>query len=194
MKHDPTTTGPTIRLERDGPLIVSGLTNFTNSRGEPIVAGESVRLCRCGASKTKPYCDNTHVDIGFSDEKSDERVPDQLDRYEGEQVTIRDNRGICSHAGYCTSGLPEVWRSATGEVRDATSGYTLRKGERPSGDGDPGGTYRGIYNNDYEFTDAGDLDECNGMSIDRSYGYYVTDAYPWVIKCLVGVPDSSFAR
>ena len=36
--------------------------------------------------------------------------------------------------------------------------------ERPSGDGEPGGTYTGVYNNDYEFSGTGDLDECNGTN------------------------------
>ena len=27
--------------------------------------GESVVLCRCGGSKTKPFCDKTHSEIGF---------------------------------------------------------------------------------------------------------------------------------
>jgi pyruvate oxidase len=119
MTDESTKSNPTIRPQRDGPLIVSGLSSFKNSRGEPIATGKAVRLCRCGASKTKPFCDNTHVDIGFSDEKSDERVPDELDTYDGEQVSILDNRGICSHAGYCTSGLPQVWRSDTEPWIDA---------------------------------------------------------------------------
>ena len=41
-----------------------------------------------------------------------ERTPDRLDVYEGRQITIRDNRGACSHAAYCTDGLPSVWRTA----------------------------------------------------------------------------------
>jgi hypothetical protein len=82
----------------------------------------------------------------------------------------------------------------TGEVREATSGYTLKQGERPSGDGEPGGVYSGVYNNDYEFGGTGDLDECNGMTIDGNYGYYVTNAYPWVMKCFTGTPDPSFAK
>jgi CDGSH-type Zn-finger protein len=27
--------------------------------------GEAVVLCRCGGSKTKPFCDKTHSQIGF---------------------------------------------------------------------------------------------------------------------------------
>jgi len=102
---------PVIRLEKDGPLVVSGLEIFVNSRGEPIRAGGEIRLCRCGNSKRKPFCDNTHKTVGWTDEKSDDRVPDALDRYEGAEVTILDNRGACSHAGFCTSELAKVWRS-----------------------------------------------------------------------------------
>ncbi len=103
---------PTIELKKNGPLKVSGLEAFLNSRGEPIAAKDVVFLCRCGASKNKPFCDGTHKQVGFTDEKSPDRMPDQLDVYEGKEIAIRDNRGGCSHAGYCTSGLPAVWRSA----------------------------------------------------------------------------------
>jgi YHYH protein len=82
----------------------------------------------------------------------------------------------------------------TGQIREAVSGYTLKSGTRPAGDGEPGGSYTGIYNNDYEFSGTGDLDECNGAAIDGNYGYYVTDAYPWVMKCFTGTPDPSFSK
>ena len=76
-------------------------------------------------------------------------------------------------------------------VRAALSGYTLRSGTRPSG---PGGPYDGTYVDDYEFTDAGDLDECNGMTVDGQYGYYLTAGYPWIMGCLRGTPDPSFDK
>jgi thiamine pyrophosphate-dependent acetolactate synthase large subunit-like protein/CDGSH-type Zn-finger protein len=102
---------PTIKPLKNGPLQVTGLARFTNSRGEPIVTKKVISLCRCGASKNKPFCDGTHKAIGWEDAKTDDRVPDKLDEYSGDGHTILDNRGICSHAGYCTDGLPSVWRA-----------------------------------------------------------------------------------
>jgi uncharacterized Fe-S cluster protein YjdI/CDGSH-type Zn-finger protein len=40
----------------------------------------------------------------------DGRVDDKRDDYEGSDITVHDNRGICAHAGYCTDGLPKVFR------------------------------------------------------------------------------------
>lgn len=79
----------------------------------------------------------------------------------------------------------------TGEVRKAVSGYRLKRGVRPSG---PGGRYDGFYIQDWRWTRAGDLDECNGMTIDGQYGYYVTDSYPWLMKCFKGEPNNSFYK
>lgn len=79
-------------------------------------------------------------------------------------------------------------------VRKAVSGYTLKAGTRFEGPNDPGGAYDGRYVDDWEYTGAGDLDECNGMEVDGQYGYYVTDAYPWIIGCLSGTPDASFGK
>ena len=99
--------------------------------------------------------------------------------------------------GFAADGFPVYgsyfYDTALGEVRKAISGYTLKSGSRGTrSDTNPGGDYTGKYNDDWEFTDAGDLDECNGMMVDGQYGYYVTDSYPWVIKCLQGTPDPSF--
>jgi hypothetical protein len=79
-------------------------------------------------------------------------------------------------------------------MREATSGYTLKTGERPTTDSSPGGTYDGTYIQDYEFTDAGTLDTCNGMTVNGQYGYYVTSGYPYVMGCYTGTPDLSFFK
>ncbi len=111
---------PVIRPEKDGPLVVKGLPSFVNSRGEPIKTRPTLRLCRCGNSKNKPLCDGTHARVGWTDEKAGDRVEDRVDVYPGDGLAIHDNRGTCSHAGFCTSGLPAVWRSGTEPWIDAS--------------------------------------------------------------------------
>ncbi len=94
----------------NGPYMVKGLRKFTNSRGEPIDTKDTMVLCRCGKSKNKPFCDSTHISVGFTDEKKDTRIADKREGYKGKKITINDNRGICSHAAHCTDNLPEVFR------------------------------------------------------------------------------------
>ncbi len=101
---------PQIIPQKNGPLKVSGLEKFTNSRNEPVATKKNMYLCRCGGSKTKPFCDGTHANIGFSDEKEDGRVIDKRDTYEGKKINIHDNRGICAHSAFCTDNLKSVFR------------------------------------------------------------------------------------
>ena len=65
MSDETRNGGPAIEIQKHGPLKVSGLETFLNSRGEPIAAKKTVFLCRCGASKNKPFCDGQHSQIGF---------------------------------------------------------------------------------------------------------------------------------
>lgn len=66
---------PRIRLSRNGPYLVAA-DDLTNSKGERIEARHGVALCRCGASNNKPFCDGSHVRIGFSDDRRPDRTPD----------------------------------------------------------------------------------------------------------------------
>jgi CDGSH-type Zn-finger protein/uncharacterized Fe-S cluster protein YjdI len=49
-----------VRLQENGPLAFRA--NLTIN-GQP--AGYRATLCRCGKSKTKPFCDHSHVEAGF---------------------------------------------------------------------------------------------------------------------------------
>jgi CDGSH-type Zn-finger protein len=101
----------TISTAKNGPLIVKGLSQITEANGNIFyVKKPAVALCRCGASKNKPFCDGSHGRIGWTDEKLEGRQPRRKDSYAGKTITIHDDRGICSHAGFCTDGLPKVFR------------------------------------------------------------------------------------
>jgi CDGSH-type Zn-finger protein/uncharacterized Fe-S cluster protein YjdI len=55
----------TIDPQTDGPLQVRGNLEITSGTGRVVARVQSARLCRCGASNNKPFCDNSHVRIGF---------------------------------------------------------------------------------------------------------------------------------
>ncbi len=55
----------TISLSEDGPLYLRGDFTIVNGAGEAVVNDTRAALCRCGASQNKPFCDNTHITIGF---------------------------------------------------------------------------------------------------------------------------------
>jgi CDGSH-type Zn-finger protein len=50
-----------------GPLWVRGGIPVVAADGDPYEVRNRVTLCRCGASKNKPFCDASHASIGFTD-------------------------------------------------------------------------------------------------------------------------------
>ena len=56
----------TIELRPDGPIAISGPFELKDATGRDVVHAEvTVKLCRCGGSQNKPFCDGTHAKIGF---------------------------------------------------------------------------------------------------------------------------------
>ncbi len=102
---------PTIEPAEKGPFVVNNLEKFIEGKGNLVRVKDKVfALCRCGHSRVKPFCDGTHGKTSFNGEKRKERVPRKLDEYRGKEITIFDDRGICSHAGFCTDGLSRVFK------------------------------------------------------------------------------------
>ena len=57
---------PIIDISEKGPFIVKNLEHLNDAEGQPVEMAKSViALCRCGASKSKPFCDGAHTEIGF---------------------------------------------------------------------------------------------------------------------------------
>lgn len=59
----------TVRVTRDGPLVLRGQLLLCDAAGEPLDAAPECRmaLCRCGASRNKPFCDGSHTALGFTE-------------------------------------------------------------------------------------------------------------------------------
>lgn len=54
-----------ISMLKNGPFIVKGNFILLDSALQTVETGEKVALCRCGASKNKPFCDGAHKEIDF---------------------------------------------------------------------------------------------------------------------------------
>ena len=56
-----------ISVFNNGSIRIEGDFEIVDQEGRPFgLAGRTrVSLCRCGQSKTKPFCDGTHKTIGF---------------------------------------------------------------------------------------------------------------------------------
>ena len=54
-----------IDPERDGPYKVRGNLEIISGTGRVVARVQSARLCRCGHSNTKPFCDGSHARVGF---------------------------------------------------------------------------------------------------------------------------------
>ena len=59
-----------IKVRDNGPYRVSGDFTLVDAKGNPIDTAPhekngSIVLCRCGQSKTKPFCDQSHVEACF---------------------------------------------------------------------------------------------------------------------------------
>jgi CDGSH-type Zn-finger protein len=58
---------------RNGPYLVRGDFELLDQDGNTIQTGRrTIALCRCGKSRSRPFCDGTHKAIGFQAEGAPE--------------------------------------------------------------------------------------------------------------------------
>ncbi len=118
-----------ITVSRNGPYIVRGLPvsrrqEVVSEHGEPMTWRTTARLevapvvalCRCGQSANKPFCDGTHVRVGFDGTEAapTDTYDERAATYEGEGIVVRDDRGSCVHAGFCGNRVSNVWKLVGG--------------------------------------------------------------------------------
>ena len=113
-----------IVVSEDGPYVVTGNVplaiqvitpneeqeSWEWSEGRSFPAAEAYKLCRCGKSKSKPFCDGTHSKIRFNGKETATRIPiaRQSETYDGPTLTLSDAEGLCAFARFCDVG-GKIW-------------------------------------------------------------------------------------
>jgi CDGSH-type Zn-finger protein/uncharacterized Fe-S cluster protein YjdI len=54
-----------VKRAPNGPLLLSGNHAIVTGSGRVAWRGTKSAICRCGASKNKPFCDGSHTEAGF---------------------------------------------------------------------------------------------------------------------------------
>ncbi|MDR0900145.1 MAG: CDGSH iron-sulfur domain-containing protein, partial [Methanobrevibacter sp.] len=103
---------------KNGPYIVSGNVPLykadiiVDDDGYPVKFGnkekiatdETYALCRCGHSKNKPFCDQTHLNIDFNGEEiaSKNIYKESIEVFETDKLKLVDAPILCDHSRFCT--------------------------------------------------------------------------------------------
>lgn len=106
-----------ITVVKDGPYLVEGDMPIANQHVEINDKGESIewlegkafphpqkfKLCRCGKSLSKPFCDGTHTKIKFDGTETATLAPyeEQANRIEGPTRVLEDAEALCAFARFC---------------------------------------------------------------------------------------------
>jgi len=56
----------TITPTDDGPYLIQGGVTLLDAEGNEYQVDDTIALCRCGHSSTKPFCDGTHEKANFA--------------------------------------------------------------------------------------------------------------------------------
>jgi len=110
----------------DGPYIVRGGIPLVRKKqvmseyGEPLdwekesdLSTEDVyRLCRCGQSSNKPFCDGTYTKVEFDGTEAADTGPISARRktFRSPKIFIEDDHSLCMHSGFCGNRLTNIWK------------------------------------------------------------------------------------
>lgn len=95
-----------IVVSKNGPYLVSGNLSLKKEiidsdsegfsckwkDGEKYPDNETYRLCRCGQSKSKPYCDRSHIAAEFDGTETDSRKKylERAEKIDGPDLDLTD--------------------------------------------------------------------------------------------------------
>ena len=86
----------TITPTDNGPYLVQGNLALLDADGNAYQVSDTIALCRCGRSATKPFCDGSHETTEFSAVNRAERSPFSGEPRRGTPSANRVEREPCS--------------------------------------------------------------------------------------------------
>ena len=97
------------------------------------------------------------------------------------------------HIGFAHDGFPmyysksDKYKPSYKELEGDRTGEDCTYTTHRTIDVSVGGHHDGTFTSDFEYVEgSGDLDECNGITIDGQYMYLVTNDFPYISRCLMG--------
>lgn len=113
---------PTVFVTDGGPYRVVGPVAVHDVDGALLRTSGSWALCRCGGSRSKPFCDVTHGAKDFDGREAADQgdTADRRESYSGQGITVYDDRTRCAHFGQCTDRLAAVFRADAEPFVDAS--------------------------------------------------------------------------
>jgi CDGSH-type Zn-finger protein len=116
-----------IKVAKDGPYVVSGSVPLTEedivvgrdgepagwARGPSYPVQGTYALCRCGASKGKPFCDGSHVEAAFdgTETAGRGRYLEHVEKTIGPGIDLTYSEEFCACARFCHGGK-DAWNYA----------------------------------------------------------------------------------
>ncbi len=117
-----------VTVAKNGPYLIAGdvplatqtIATDANGGSEAWLEGASVphpetyALCRCGASRSKPFCDGSHLKSGFDGAETASRLAyrDQANLVDGPALQLTDAETLCAFARFCDPN-GQVWGQVT---------------------------------------------------------------------------------
>ena len=137
-----------ISVTTDGPYVVKGSVPLAvqtiasdaegNSigwiRGEEIDSRTDYSLCRCGHSANKPFCDGSHVSVGFvgTETATGDTYVSQATEQVGPSLILTDAQALCAFARFCDVA-GQIWNLVEQPGDDAAKQTVLEAGLCPAG-------------------------------------------------------------
>jgi len=78
----------TVNVAYNGPLFIRGRLAIEDAPADAPGLAFRAALCRCGKSRNKPFCDNSHEKVGFSDYGAVGEIGTR-DHEDGGELTIK---------------------------------------------------------------------------------------------------------